>query len=112
LRRLSTADSVISAARGDYLGDWEMLDAFEQAPCDSCEFRERCATEHLACERFVSYYDGASHARWSKAPNIAPTRAKWAAIFERDLRSLERGPRPVRVSAKDLPPRRLVEPLR
>jgi len=47
------------------------------SPCDQCISRRRCAAENLACERYIAFHDGASLARWSLAPNLAPTRAKW-----------------------------------
>jgi hypothetical protein len=49
------------------------------APCDNCQFRERCAARLLACEAyrlFVRNFSGP----WDLAPRV-PTRARYLAIF-------------------------------
>lgn len=53
----------------------------EKGPCLGCKFAERCATENLACERFLMFTEGAGLPRWQTAP-MAPTRAMWLAVFE------------------------------
>jgi hypothetical protein len=51
------------------------------APCDGCRFRDRCAAEQLACDRYVMFYYGKPQWRWEQAP-IVPTRAQFEALFE------------------------------
>jgi hypothetical protein len=49
-------------------------------PCDSCQFRERCASQHLACARFSMFVHNEAAQRWRAAP-CAPTAARYAALF-------------------------------
>ena len=56
------------------------LAKLEQAPCDDCRFRSKCASEHLACEAFSMFMHSETAARWTAAPR-APTRGRYAAYF-------------------------------
>ena len=64
------------------------------APCDFCRFRERCAVELLACERFSGYASGEPEWRWRRFP-MAPSRARFEAVFDQrtaKVRDVRRDP--------------------
>jgi hypothetical protein len=52
----------------------------EPYPCSACRFRERCAADQLACEKFSMYIAGQDERRWKLAP-MAPSRARWESIY-------------------------------
>ncbi len=56
-----------------------MLDV-APAPCDACQFAERCRSERLACEAFSLFTADASVVRWRAAPRT-PTKARFEAVF-------------------------------
>jgi hypothetical protein len=50
-------------------------------PCDGCRYAAACGVQLLACERFSMFMAGEGQRRWHAAP-MAPSRARYAAIFE------------------------------
>ena len=52
-----------------------------EAPCDQCRHRAKCASERLACSRFVAFLGGAAKPAWVRAP-AAPTTFLYALAFD------------------------------
>lgn len=51
----------------------------DDSPSVGCRFRQRVASEKLACEAFSMYAHRESRARWLSAPRV-PTHARFLAI--------------------------------
>jgi len=50
----------------------------EPNPCQYCEYKQRCATEELACRRFLWYIN---EEKWVNKPQTEPDKKMYQMVF-------------------------------